>query len=432
MGKYTVYNQDFIDFSVQAHIDLAVAKIKKRMPQAVSVILVGGFGRAEGSVKICGQNIEPLNDYDMYVIMPRNEKVSEKKADKLMKEIEKEAGTSGFSLYESSKKAYYFDIRFLSRNKLSKLPPFIKYYEMKHSSYIVYGRDIREEIAEYKPHELPLSEGVRFLFNRLSSITLWTPTDLLQNKRVSQWKLDAILYDVSKSYIEICTLLCQMAGVYAPTYTARSVNLIGIYNKKFPELAKQMPDLAKKVSYYTELKLKPNYENINNHLNRWFECRNDILKVLEFALNKIYGANFDNFSAKASNKYFRPYMISILPKFVKPTAVFETTKVALAFLAENYMNLLWLLRLKKFEKKIYLPLAFNLSDPGIKIFHSLLFINGALLKNGQINNKKIKKGIHILQSVFPLKNKQINNLDEYQALVDQYIRAWKLYYFQSL
>ena len=182
MGKYTIYNQPWVDQQIQEHLNLAKEKIRQKLNNLVSIILVGGFGRGEGSVKLEEQKMIPVNDYDIYVILDKDLKVKESVKQELIEEIEKEIGTSGFSLYEKSEKSFYFDIRFLNLYQLPNLPPFIKYYEMKHASCVLFGQDVRNLIPDYHSKDLPISEGLRFMLNRLSSISLWGPVDLIQKK----------------------------------------------------------------------------------------------------------------------------------------------------------------------------------------------------------------------------------------------------------
>lgn len=431
MGKYTVYNQPWIDQQIQKHIDFTVEKIKQRIKGVKSIILVGGFGRKEGSVKLINNQMVPLNDYDIYVILKDRLKVKESESCQLVNEIEKAVGTAGFSLYEDSSKSFYFDIRFLNINQLNNLAPFIKYYEMKHASYILFGEDIRNLIPDYQPKDLPISEGLRFVLNRLSSIFLWTPIDLIFNRCLPEWQKDAILYDISKSYIEICTLLTQLANVYAPTYQQRLKNLKRVFNQYFSDLEKDCPDLLEKIDYYTNLKLRPEYQLIDNHLECWFETRDDLLKVIDFVLNKSFKANFNNFISRVCKIYFKPYLNSIIKKRLKFKKVSLLLPMA-SMMAQFYLTVIWFFRVIKFRKKTHFRILLDYKDPGIKIFSSLIFIIRSLKRDGTVNTKDLKRGVGILKRIYPLEIKIDDKIKTFEKINIAYINAWKLYYFQKI
>jgi len=66
---YTGYKSKKVDAAIEGHIRIIADAVKKGIgDDFVSLILVGGFGRGEGSVKILKDNVVPLNDYDLYVV----------------------------------------------------------------------------------------------------------------------------------------------------------------------------------------------------------------------------------------------------------------------------------------------------------------------------------------------------------------------------
>lgn len=423
MAKYTVYSQPWVDKQIQKHLNLAIEIIKRKIKGIVSIILVGGFGRGEGSVKLIDQKMIPLNDYDFYVILKNGLKVSELAAQRLMSEIEKEAGTSGFSSYEKSAKSFYFDIRFLNLKKIAKLPPFIKYYEMKHASYVLSGQDIRDLIPDYKAQDLPISEGLRFMLNRLASISLWGPMDLILKKELAEWHRDTLLYDISKAYLEIGTCLSQLTGVYQPTYQGRLRELKKVLKN---------PALLNRIAYYTELKLKPDYKQIHDYINRWFSARDDLLIAIDFVLKRAFSIDsFEQFLPGLTKKYFKPYLRIIL----KNRLGIKKNKVFLPLfncLAQFYLSIVWFFRVAKFKKKPYWPILLHWRDPGIKIYNASILIVSSINRKGEINLEKLKSGIKLLKKTYPVEIEGRIGLDNFQQIMDAYINAWKLYFFQNI
>lgn len=429
MGKYTVYEDAWIDAAIQRHIDLAVAELKT-IKGLRSILLVGGFGRAEGSVKILDGKMEPLNDYDLYIVV--DNRVPDKTMEALNKRIEQKAGTPGFSLVEHSDKAFYFDIRQLKFSEISRLLPFIKYYEMKHASYIVYGEDVRPLIPDYKSTDLPLSEGLRFVFNRMSSITMWTPVKHLCQLHVEQWEKDVLLYDISKAYLAMATALTQLAGVYQPTYRGCLESLRTVYQEKFAPLEQRCPGLLARIEYYTQLKLRPEYGRIRDYAERWFEARDHLLKVAEFFLKEAFGIEkIDEFWPAICSHYFKPYLqAAFYSKFkIRPPRVMLEL---IDGLSQAYLTFTWVARISKYRQVFYPQALKGLKDPGMRIFAALPFLMRAITPSGDIDEENLQQSIRLLGLAYPLGIYSDDKTKVFDDLLTQYVDAWKLYFFQKI
>jgi len=427
MGKYTTYNQNWIDKTIDKHLKVAVKKIKIGLPKVLSIILVGGFGRGEGSVRLEeNQKVIPINDYDIYLIV--EEKINEEKINKVAQEIEREVGSKGYSLYGYSKKEFYFDIRVITKKKLSKLLPLIKYYEMKYASILVDGDDLRKLIPEFDKDELPFSDGLRFLLNRISHITEWFSINYIKDHSVENWEKETLIYDISKTYLEFCTVLTLLKGYYQPTYQGR-LNQLKEHQDEFEELWQKYPDLLNNIEYFTNQKLRPNFKEIQDIKKTWMETREYALGILEFILSKKYKAKSWKEFKKITNKnYFKPYLMALFSNYFKLPKFFIPL---LNFLLHKYLNIIWFFRLIKFKKKFHWPLVFQFTDPGILIFYASLFIIQVIKKDGSLDEKMMSKGIEILKSIYPIKEISYN-LDGYDDLRKTFSDIWRLYYFQKI
>jgi hypothetical protein len=66
MGKYTILDDPLADQIVSSHMQKIVAVVRSRMePQAI--ILLGSFGRGEGSVIVQDGQLRFLSDYEIDV-----------------------------------------------------------------------------------------------------------------------------------------------------------------------------------------------------------------------------------------------------------------------------------------------------------------------------------------------------------------------------
>lgn len=426
MSKYTQYRNKFVDNQIRSHLSLAIHEYQKDN-RVVSAILVGGFSRAEGSVKVDKKEktIRPLNDYDIYLLV--NKSISPEEIETTNTKLEKILGSKGFSTIKHSVKDFYFDVRTIPLSKLGQLPPFIKYIEMKNSSINLFGPDLRSRIPEYPVSEIPPGEGLRFIYNRLSSIFIWAPTKYFKNKKIADWEKDVLLYDISKLYLACSTALCLTIDQFAPTYKGR----LALLNKNWSKFSSFFPErIRQAINFYTKLKLYPDYSGIKSHRLRWFNARDDALKILKHYLNTVYQTSSIN--KKVSGKYFYPYLEKVLSlKFgFRLPRLFNKLAV---ILVQRYLNYKWIIRLKSNKKPVPLRYWLRGNDPGLVIFSSLVFLIESIKRDGSISKRKLERGYKILSQVFPCpKLKIISSLSCFEKVKGFYEQAWKLYFFMQV
>jgi len=426
MGKFTILKDSRVDSLVEAHLKIAIKEINK-IDGVRSIILVGGFGRGEGSILVEDKNIIPLNDYDIYLIS--DEDINEVVLNRTAIKIEKKVGSKGFSLYEVSAKDFYFDLRCIPIKKLNELPPFIKYYEMKHASMVIWGENYLDKIPDYLPGDLPISEGIRFILNRLSSIFLWNPYMPGRLNDWQDWEHRVFFYDISKLYIECCTILCQQSGIYAPTYRQRLLNLSKIWHLKYQGLEKEHPGLMKRIQKYTKMKLNPVLPNSPDYIQIWLLAKDDALAVLEFVLMAKFDLGLtDISSARFAYQYFFPYLRSILERRrlgAVPLIIYPAILASQLFLRFG-----WIKRLLGFNK-LKSRQVFGWLDPGLTIFQSLVYLCQALKTDYYLVSDKLHKASTTLNKVYPVQN-SVDSYRLFLGLYDDYVSAWKKYFFMKL
>ncbi|MFC1454935.1 hypothetical protein ACFLQI_02490 [Candidatus Undinarchaeota archaeon] len=423
-GKYTIKGKK-VDQVIQRHLDAAVEELKK-IKNIGSILLVGGFAQGEGSVVIENGRIIPVNDYDLYVLVDK--KLGEDLLNKIARKIEKGLGSSGYSLYEHSKKSFYFDIRQLKISDLPKLAPLAKYYQLKHASQLLYGKDYRNMIKITKK-DIPLSDPLRFLFNRMSHMIEWFPVDDFKKEKMLKWKRETLLYDISKAYMECCTALVLLKGKYAPTYRGRTKNLKKIYNTEFPELANKYPELIKRIEYFTKIKVEPKYAGMD-HVKIWFEAKEHLFAVAEFYMKSMKDCDLYDFYPKISEEYLRPYSTHFLKNRLGTTTrrLVSITSFAVQF----YLRLLWFVRIAKHRHRLYFRVLLPGGDPGLQIFSALPFLMESIDNEGEINGKNLQKAYSNLRRIYPTKVKIGDNLETFDQLREEYSDAWRLYFFQKI
>ena len=426
MGKFTILKDSRVDSLVEAHLKIAIKEINK-IDGVRSIILVGGFGRGEGSILVEDKNIIPLNDYDIYLISDEN--INEDVLNRTANKIEKKVGSKGFSLYEISAKDFYFDLRCIPIKKLKSLPPFIKYYEMKHASMVIWGENFLDQIPDYRPGDLPISEGIRFILNRLSSIFLWNPYLSGKLNGWQDWEHRVFFYDISKLYIECCTILCQQAEIYAPTYQHRLLNLRKIWHPRYPALEKEHPGLMKRKENYTKMKLDPVLPKGPDYIQIWLLAKEDALAVLEFVLKAKFDLGLtDISSARFSYQYFFPYLRSLLRRRRLNDVPFISYPAFLA--SQLFLRLGWIKRLSGFNK-LNAHQIFGWLDPGLTIFQSLVYLCQAMKTDYYLVSDKLYKARTTLNKVYPVQN-SVDSYRLFLGLYDDYVSAWKKYFFMKL
>ena len=285
--KYTLFTS--ADKMVQEYLDIIVDKIKDSVSGLKAIVLSGGFGRGEGAVDFVGNKPRLINDFDIYLITKKQ--ISDDFLEELGKECSKLIGKGGLEYPESPNLEFDFstffnvDLRCIKYSRLKHLPPTVRYFELKRSTKILYGENIYDQIPEIQAEELPVSEGLRLLSNRMVSMSISMKQEYFKKNPKNDEK-GILNYYISKAYLSCCESLLLLAGKFAPTYIGRNKTFSKIYEKEFPELHKRFPELAKKVDFATNYKLKPSIGKMN-YKKEWFIARNHVLEIFKYVISEI-------------------------------------------------------------------------------------------------------------------------------------------------
>ncbi|MBT3464837.1 hypothetical protein HN451_07625, partial [archaeon] len=212
--KYT--KSEFADKKIEKDMELICEEIKKRVPNVISIILSGGFARGCGPVKIEGDEIFPYNDYDIQIISEL--KIDKDKIDNISSDISRKLGYKGIVNFypfkkeeQKAKDNFYIDLKCDTPEDLKKFLPRIRNYELKNDSMILYGKDLRNLIPDYKLDEMPLSEGGKFLLDRMSQMIEYYST-------VGKHDDDFLTYIIQQAYTACCTALLMLSKKYQVGY----------------------------------------------------------------------------------------------------------------------------------------------------------------------------------------------------------------------
>ncbi|VGO21301.1 hypothetical protein SCARR_03373 [Pontiella sulfatireligans] len=152
MAKYTQRGSTALDQCIDGHLR-RIAEVAQ--PHALAGILLGGYGRGEGSPFINPDGTQsPFNDYDLIVVVDKKSKELRRKLNAQETQLTEELGLPvDLCPYISSH---------LRRCEFSLLN-----YEMKYGHKVVWGdENILSAMPDYPHSAIPFSEGSRLLLNR--------------------------------------------------------------------------------------------------------------------------------------------------------------------------------------------------------------------------------------------------------------------------
>ena len=134
--KFTYTYNKKVQIRIISDLNIIKNELLKYIPEIKALILAGGFGRGEGSVLLQDGLVQPINDYDIYIILP--EKIN----------FDSELIRNNISKII---KIRQIDFDYIKINKLKFLKPTMANYDLKYASYVFYGdKTILKTYQRYK------------------------------------------------------------------------------------------------------------------------------------------------------------------------------------------------------------------------------------------------------------------------------------------
>lgn len=215
MSRYTVKGSIELD----ARIDADLARITEAAaPYCIAGILLGGYGRGEGTPFIHPDGSQsPFNDYDLVVVVETLDASVRQRFKSLEKQLSSELGLP-------------VDLYPYHRDGLPACEFSLLNYELKYGHKVVWGEaPILEAMPDYAPDAIPLSEGSRLLLNRGKllldiKLRLSSPEPLSDEERIRFLKF------ISKVWLALgdCTLLA--GRTYDLSYSVKRERIVSVEN----------------------------------------------------------------------------------------------------------------------------------------------------------------------------------------------------------
>ena len=265
-SKYSTIKDHRINDYIDGDLEIIKNEILKKISGIECIILGGGFGRGEGSVIVNKSKIQPINDYDIYVIT--NYKVDAVKIKLIRLKL--------ISLI----KIRQIDIEFKTKNDLRFSKKSVANYDLKYASKLIYGNpETLNTIPDFKSNKILLSESLIPLnLYIISIIQSYPQNDTAEN---DFWGKQQI----SKSVLGWSMAILISEGKYHPSYIIRQ--------KLFKDLANnnEMVDL---VDFATDFKIKPVLNSKIDWNELWFKNLNIHLSTLDKIYSKYYNKKINN------------------------------------------------------------------------------------------------------------------------------------------
>ena len=160
MGRYSVKGSTVFETRLDNDFERVICTLMDADFDAIclALVLIGGYGRGEGTPWIVGDRQEPFNDYDFVVVsMPMNRR----------RRCEVQARLRLLEQKLTQELGLPVDLQLYPANALPCAEFSMLNYEMKHGHRVVWGdRKVLSAMPAYPHDRIPLSEGTRLLLNR--------------------------------------------------------------------------------------------------------------------------------------------------------------------------------------------------------------------------------------------------------------------------
>ena len=228
MGKYTIFGSDVLDKKISKDLEYIVDSVLQ-IPEAknfVSILLIGGYGRGEGTCLIDESQELPFNDYDLMI-------VGEKMSDWLRKKIQKKLSVQAERLSQIVN--LEVDIYLHSMNSLRNAEHSLMNHEMKRGHKVLWGRkDILLNMDDMINTHPPIYEGTRLLLNRGSLLLLAKSQGIV--KKCDSESITELAKYLRKVHLAFGDCFLLLTGDYCVSYQEKLSLVAKIKDKiDFPE-----------------------------------------------------------------------------------------------------------------------------------------------------------------------------------------------------
>jgi len=272
MHNYTVYRDSRVNTKIEDDLGVIRERLLMEYKGIVALMLVGGFGRGEGSILIENYGIKAVNDYDIVMITEKPMHLG--RIDKVKRELAKEVGITWIDIYAH-------DI-----GKLKRLKKTIFNYDLKYASYVFWGDpNIPFLIPDMDPSKMPLVEGEKLFITRLWTFLGPFSVEFL-DRQLSNNEAFFLANQMSKALLACIDVLLLSKGAYHPSYIERNKRVKTLYPNN--EYRYKMFDWA------VDFKLRPKSNGYGDLIRLYFRIKDIYLEIMRDFLCLMYKKTFSD------------------------------------------------------------------------------------------------------------------------------------------
>jgi len=422
-----------VDKQIGKYLEVIIEVILNELSGIESILLGGGYGRGEGSVFLEGGKVIPQNDFELFLITnkPIKEELINRAANKAIRKIN--ISSPGVDFYNFKREAYannfYIDMKAIPISKLPFLLPMFRYFELKKASHLLWGKDYRHLIPDYKIKDFPLTEGLRLLLNRMALLCLYFSFDFL--KKMSFAEKHGLMYLGSKAFTDLGGALTQLNSSYKPSYLGRMSILKKTFKKDFSDLSARFPEIPKVVEEGTNFKLKPDFNVKIDPYELWTRQKKYIREVLIYFSNFYFKKEFKDVFQVADFLYeegYKYYYFPYISYLFRKRLGFELKILKINRILIFVLNFMYFVRLLFCKKKFYLRVLFNKRAPDLTMFASMIYILYGVEGKRKIDSAKMNKARWYLGKTYPLtETKGKESLGQWEQLKQDFSNSFLLF-----
>jgi len=261
--RYTASDSLETRQKIEEDLQIMLNRLRNEYSNLQAVILIGGFGRGEGSVLTGNGVIEPVNDYDLALVF--NGGVDTAALEALSRELAKEL------------KIRLVDLIPIQENDMATLPPTQFNYDMKYGGRLLWGDAVLNRIPDYRPADITIDSGKQILLNRLIC-ALECYSEDFEKRAMTQGERFFLVNQTAKVIFGCVEALLIQIGKYHHSYKERAA----IFEREFPRLE----EMVKLNHIATDFKLRPTRDMSFEAIGFWDAAIRNYLPVLSVYLSE--------------------------------------------------------------------------------------------------------------------------------------------------
>lgn len=268
--SFSIHCRADVDSKIDSDLKIISNILLTHFSNIESLVLAGSFGRGEGSVLIHNNIIQPINDYDIYIITKDN-------SHNINLESLRKMLSDQIQIRQ-------VDIEVIPLKKLKDSKATMANYDLKYASYVFYGnKNVLNNMPSISANRLSLKEGrtplLLYLISIIQSYPFKKEGEITQNE--SFW----IYQQICKSVLGWSTALLILKGKYHSSYIEREK----IFKSTFEN--KTWCQLVEKA---TKFKVSP-FLDIKEDLHTlWYLNKQEHMNVLMLFLSQYYNKQYND------------------------------------------------------------------------------------------------------------------------------------------